>query len=78
MSGMQGLKRFIVRAQSSGGELRGVTILFDQATEGVMAPVAAAMANTYQGFPDPPPRRRRGYGAASNTAPPSWCPAKDI
>src|ERR1700694_2363410 len=53
MSGMQGLKRFIVRVQSSGGELRGVTILFDQAIEGVMAPIASVMANTYQGFPDP-------------------------
>ena len=70
MSGMQGLKRFIVRVQSNGGELRGVTILFDQATEGVMAPIAAAMANTYQGFPDPsaapPPGLRRSveYGTA--------------
>jgi hypothetical protein len=70
MSGMQGLKRFIVRAQSSGSELRGVTILFDQAIEGVMAPIAAAMANTYQGFPDPnaapPPGLRRSveYGTA--------------
>jgi hypothetical protein len=70
MSGMQGLKRFIVRVQSSGGELRGITILFDQATEGVMAPIAAAMANTYQGFPDPsaapPPGLRRSveYGTA--------------
>src|SRR6202140_357158 len=70
MSGMQGLKRFIVRVQSSGGELRGVTILFDQAIEGVMAPMAAAMANTYQGFPDPnvapPPGLRRSvdYGTA--------------
>ena len=70
MSGMQGLKRFIVRVQSSGGELRGVTILFDQAIEGVMAPIAAAMANTYQGFPDPsaapPPGLRRSveYGTA--------------
>jgi hypothetical protein len=70
MSGMQGLKRFIVRVQSSGGELRGVTILFDQAIEGVMAPIAAVMANTYQGFPDPsaapPPGLRRGveYGTA--------------
>jgi hypothetical protein len=70
MSGMQGLKRFIVRVQSSGSELRGVTILFDQATEGVMAPIAAAMANSYQGFPDPnaapPPGLRRGveYGTA--------------
>ena len=70
MSGMQGLKRFIVRVQSSGGELRGITILFDQATEGVMAPIAAAMANSYQGFPDPsaapPPGLRRSveYGTA--------------
>ena len=70
MSGMQGLKRFIVRVQSIGSELRGVTILFDQATEGVMAPIAAAMANTYQGFPDPnaapPPGLRRSveYGTA--------------
>jgi hypothetical protein len=70
MSGMQGLKRFIVRVQSSGSELRGITILFDQATEGVMAPIAATMANTYQGFPDPsaapPPGLRRSveYGTA--------------
>jgi Trypsin-like peptidase domain len=70
MSGMQGLKRFIVRVQSSGGELRGVTILFDRAVEGVMAPIAAAMANSYQGFPDPsaapPPGLRRSveYGTA--------------
>jgi len=70
MSGMQGLKRFIVRVQSNGGELRGVTILFDQAIEGVMAPIAATMANTYQGFPDPsaaaPPGLRRSvdYGTA--------------
>jgi hypothetical protein len=70
MSGMQGLKRFIVRAQSSGSELRGVTILFDQSIEGVMAPIAAVMANTYQGFPDPsaapPPGLRRSveYGTA--------------
>jgi hypothetical protein len=69
MSGMQGLKRFIVRAQAIGGELRGITILYDQATEGMMAPIAAAMANTFQGFPDPaaaPPGLRRSveYGTA--------------
>jgi hypothetical protein len=68
ISGMQGLKRFIVRVQSSGSELRGITILFDQATEGLMAPIAAAMANTFQGFPDPtapPPGMRRSveYGS---------------
>src|ERR1700692_4010063 len=53
MSGMQGLKRFIVRVQSNGSELRGVTILFDQAVEGVMAPIAAGVGRAHQGFPDP-------------------------
>ncbi len=70
MSGMQGLKRFIVRVQAIGSELRGITIMYDQATEGLMAPIAAAMANTFQGFPDPgtapPPGLRRSveYGTA--------------
>jgi len=70
MSGLQGLKRFIVRVQSSGSELRGITILFDRATEGVMAPIAAVMATSYQGFPDPsaapPPGLKRSveYGTA--------------
>ena len=68
MSGMQNLKHFIVRVQAIGGELRGITILYDQATEGIMAPIAAAMANTFQGFPDPaapPPGMRRSveYGS---------------
>jgi hypothetical protein len=53
MSGEQGLKRFVERVQASGNELRGITILYDQATEGVMAPVALAMADAFQGFPDP-------------------------
>ena len=70
MSGMQGLKRFVELAQASGTELRGVTILFDQATEGMMAPIAATMAGSFQGFPDrsanPPPGLKRDvdYGTA--------------
>jgi hypothetical protein len=51
--GMQGLKEYIVRVQASGSELRGITVLYDQATEGTMAPIALAMADTFQGFPDP-------------------------
>jgi hypothetical protein len=68
--GEQRLKKFVVRAQSSGSEVRGVTILYDQATEGTMAPVAVAVADTFEGFPDPnagpPPGRKRGveYGTA--------------
>jgi hypothetical protein len=50
--GEQHLKRFIVRAQSRGSEVRGVTILYDQATEGTMAAVAVAVSDTFVGFPD--------------------------
>jgi peptidoglycan hydrolase-like protein with peptidoglycan-binding domain len=52
ISGVQGLKYFIVRAQANGSEVRGVTILYDQATEGIMATVATATAGAFQGFPD--------------------------
>jgi hypothetical protein len=53
MSGTQGLKYFVVRAESSGSEVRGISILYDQATVGTMAPVALAIANSFEGFPDP-------------------------
>jgi hypothetical protein len=67
--GEQRLKKFIVRAQSSGSEVRGVTILYDQATEGTMVPVAIAVSDTFDGFPDlttASATRRRGveYGTA--------------
>ncbi|HEY1981665.1 MAG TPA: peptidoglycan-binding domain-containing protein [Xanthobacteraceae bacterium] len=51
--GEQRLKKLVIRAQASGPEVRGVTILYDQATEGTMAPVAVAVADTFVGFPDP-------------------------
>ena len=38
--GEQKLKLFVERAQSNGGEIRGVTVAYDQATEGTIAPVA--------------------------------------
>jgi peptidoglycan hydrolase-like protein with peptidoglycan-binding domain len=50
--GEQLLKKFVVRAKSSGSEVRGVTVLYDQATEGTMAPVAIAISDTFVGFPD--------------------------
>ena len=68
--GEQRLKKFIVRAQASGSEVRGVTILYDQATEGTMAPIAISMSDTFVGFPDQAaaalPGRVRGveYGSA--------------
>jgi hypothetical protein len=68
--GTQGLKNFVVRAEAQGSEVRGVTVLYDQATEGTMSGVALAVANAFIGFPDPnvlPPaglRRRVEYGSA--------------
>jgi len=69
MTGTQGLKDFLVRAESSGTEVRGVTVLYDQATAGIMAPIAVAIANSFQGFPDQnalPPGQKRSveYGTA--------------
>jgi hypothetical protein len=67
--GVQGLKNFLVRADARGGEVRGVTILYDQATEGTMTRVAIAVASSFVGFPDPgaaPPagvRRLVEYGS---------------
>ena len=70
ITGTQGLKDFVVRVEASGTELRGITVLYDQATEGIMAGVAVAVANSFQGFPDPnaasPPGADRAveYGTA--------------
>jgi peptidoglycan hydrolase-like protein with peptidoglycan-binding domain len=69
ISGVQRLKNFIVRAQASGSEVRGVTVLYDQATEGIMATVATATAGAFQGFPDakaaPLPGMRRAVEYAT-------------
>jgi len=52
ITGLQGLKKFGVRAQLKNGELRGYTVMFDQAMEGIVAPVTAAMASSFSPFPD--------------------------
>ena len=69
ISGVQRLKNFIVRAQANGSEVRGITILYDQATEGIMATVATATAGAFQGFPDakaaPLPGMRRAVEYAT-------------
>jgi hypothetical protein len=68
--GVQGLKYFLVRADAHGSELRGITVMYDQATEGTMTRVAINVVNAFVGFPDPnappPPglRRRVEYGSA--------------
>ena len=70
MAGTQGLKNVVVRADARGSEIRGITVLYDQANKGVMTPAAIAIANSFQGFPDPhagpPPGQRPAveYGTA--------------
>ena len=51
LGGMQGLKKFYVRAEVRDGEVRGVTVLYDQATENIMDPAAAVMVSVFTGFP---------------------------
>ena len=53
ISGVQGLKNFRVRAAARGTEVRGVTVLYDQATEGTMDRIAAAVVGAFTAFPDP-------------------------
>jgi hypothetical protein len=72
LSGLQGLKNFQVRAQFKDGEVRGLTILHDQAWEGIMTPVVAAMWNAFAPFADyttaaisVPYRRKVEYGTGT-------------
>jgi len=52
ISGMQSLRKFSVRAYAHDGEVRGFIITFDQAMEGIVAPVMVAMASAFAPFPD--------------------------
>ena len=66
LSGLQGLKKFYTRAQSRGEEVRGFTVLYDQALEGTVDPVAIAMSSAFNPFPTgplaaSPPRRKVEY-----------------
>src|SRR4029450_6947710 len=51
LSGMQNLKRFYVRAEIRDGEVRGMTVLYDQAMEPIMDPVVVVMSSTFMPFP---------------------------
>jgi peptidoglycan hydrolase-like protein with peptidoglycan-binding domain len=67
LSGMQGLKKFYVRGTFKDSEVRILTILYDQATEGTMEPVVIAMSSAFNPFPNgaiaggPPPRKNVEY-----------------
>ena len=68
LSGTQGLKKFYVRGQFKGDEVRILTVLYDQATEGTVEPVVIAMSSAFNPFPSgaqiagPPPRKTVEYG----------------
>jgi hypothetical protein len=73
ISGLQNLKKFYVRAQLRGEEIRGFTVSYDQAMSGIMEPVAVAMSSAFAGFPGagaaPPPRRKVEYASGVMVAP---------
>ncbi len=52
ISGLQGLKKFSVRATIRDGEVRGFTMLFDQMMETIVAPVMVAMSSAFSPFPE--------------------------
>jgi peptidoglycan hydrolase-like protein with peptidoglycan-binding domain len=70
LSGTQGLKKFYVRAEARDLEIRGLTVLWDPATEVIMDPVVVVMSSAFAPFPGsglaglmgPPPRRKVEYG----------------
>ena len=70
LSGMQNLKKFYVRAEIKDGEVRGMTVLYDQATETIMDPVVVVMSSAFTPFPGvsgvamagPLPKRKVEYG----------------
>jgi peptidoglycan hydrolase-like protein with peptidoglycan-binding domain len=70
LSGMQNLKKFYVRAGIKDGEVRGMSVLYDQATEPIMDPVVVVMSSAFAPFPGtagaaqlgPPPKRKVEYG----------------
>jgi peptidoglycan hydrolase-like protein with peptidoglycan-binding domain len=52
VSGAQGgVKRFYVRGQIKGDEVRGVTILYDNALEPTLERIVVAVSNAFVGFP---------------------------
>ena len=66
---MQGLKKMVVRGFARNGEVRGITILYDQAMEGTVDPLVAPMSSAFVPFATgfamagaDAPRRKVEYG----------------
>ncbi len=71
VTGLQGLKKFYVRAQEKDGGIRGFSILYDQAMEGTFDPIVIAMSNVFAAAPSaasaagaPMTHRKVEYGTA--------------
>ena len=69
ITGMQGLKKMVVRAYARNGEVRGITIVYDQAMEGTGDPLVAPISSAFVPFPSgftvagaDAPRRKVEYG----------------
>lgn len=70
ITGMQGLKYFLVRAEMRDLEIRGITVLYDQAIENTTDYVALGVLSAFAPFPGsgvmaliaPPSRSRIEYG----------------
>jgi hypothetical protein len=70
LSGSQGQKKFYIRGAFKNAEVRILTVLYDQATEGTMLPVVVAMSSAYAPFPagapaGPPPRKKVEYSTGT-------------
>ena len=68
VSGDVGKRKFYVRAQERGGQVRGFSVTYDQRLASTYDPIVIAMAAAFQGFPaaavaGPPPRRKVEYGS---------------
>ncbi len=70
ITGMQGLKHFLVRAEVRDLEIRGITVLYDQAIENTTDYIALGVLSAFAPFPGtgvmaligPPARSRIEYG----------------
>jgi peptidoglycan hydrolase-like protein with peptidoglycan-binding domain len=70
LTGMQGLKHFLVRAEIRDLEIRGVTVLYDQAIDSTSDYIGLAVMSAFAPFSgtgamaliEPPSRRRIEYG----------------
>jgi peptidoglycan hydrolase-like protein with peptidoglycan-binding domain len=69
ISGMQGLKKMVVRGYAQNGQIRVLTVLYDQAMEGTIDPLVAPITSAFVPFAKysvasiaDSPRRKVDYG----------------